>query len=191
MKRIGYGGRGVLNKLFLRFEHRFWPEEHNHFSTLPHTPDERGIFTSWVGLAESAGAPILMGYCDGETAANLDHMGSNEEIVERGMVMLRRIFGHSIPQPAESYYTRWLSDSWAMGSYSFTSIYTRPGDRDIYAAPVGDRLYFCGEATANDGYGTVHAALQSGAATAQVLFSRYTGQSAFTEKLVFNRTLPS
>ena len=187
MARIGYGGRGVLNKLFLRFADRFWPQEHNHFSTLPRTPDERGIFTSWVGLAESAGVPILMGYCDGETAANLDHGGSDEEIVERGMVMLRRIFGDAIPAPIDSYYTRWLSDPWAMGSYSFTSIYTHPGDRDLYAAPVGDRLYFCGEATANVGYGTVHAALESGAETAQAIFPRYTGKVARTQQLIFNR----
>jgi hypothetical protein len=74
-----------------------------------------------------------------------------------------------------------------MGSYSYTSIYTRPGDRDFYAAPVGDRLYFCGEATAHVGYGTVHAALESGAEAAQAIFRRYTGQTARTAQLIFNR----
>jgi monoamine oxidase len=129
-----------------------------------------------------------MGYCDGETAASLDHGGSDAEIVELGMVMLRRIFGNVIPTPVDSYYTRWLSDPWAMGSYSFTSIYTHPGDRDLYAAPTGDRLYFCGEATVNEGYGTVHAALQSGAAAARAIFARYTGEAPRTHQLVFNRT---
>lgn len=185
MARIGYGGRGVLNKLFLRFSHRFWPAEHNHFSALPHTPDERGIFTSWVALEESAGAPILMGYCDGETAAALDHGGDDQEIAALGMKMLRRIFGDAVPAPTDAYYTRWLSDPWAMGSYSYTSIHTRPGDRDLYAAPVGERLFFCGEATARAGYGTVHAALESGAEAAQTIFARYTGQQARTEHLVF------
>jgi monoamine oxidase len=190
MMRIGYGGRGVLNKLFLRFAHRFWPTDHNHFSTLPRTPDERGIFTSWVSLEESAGVPILMGYCDGETAAALDRGNGGEaadaEIVARGMMMLRRIFGKGIPLPADAYYTRWLSDPWAMGSYSYSSIYTRPGDRDLYAAPVGNRLYFCGEATANEGYGTVHAALESGAEVAQMIYSGFTQQSAQTAHLIYN-----
>lgn len=188
MARIGYGGRGVLNKLFLRFPHCFWPEGHNHFSTLPRTPDERGIFTSWVALTGIAGVPVLMGYCDGETAAELDHNGDDEEIVERGMVMLRRIFGDSMPEPVDGYFTRWLSDPWAMGSYSYTSIYTQSGDRDFYAAPVGGRLYFCGEATAHVGYGTVHAALESGAEAAQAIFQRYTGQIAHTEQLIFRRS---
>jgi monoamine oxidase len=191
MKRIGYGGRSVLNKLFLRFAHRFWPTDHNHFSTLPRTPDERGIFTSWVSLEESAGAPILMGYCDGETAAALDRgvgEANDGEIVERGMIMLRRIFGTGIPLPIDAYYTRWLSDPWAMGSYSYSSIYTRPGDRDLYAAPVGNRLYFCGEATATVGYGTVHAALESGAEVAQMIYTHFTQQPAQTAHLIYNGT---
>lgn len=186
--RIGYGGRGVLNKLFLRFSHRFWPQEHNHFSTLPRTPDERGVFTSWVSLEESAGAPVLMGYCDGETAAALDYGGDDGEIVERGMLMLKRIFGDAIPDPIDAYFTHWLADPWAMGSYSYTSVYTRPGDRDFYAAPVGDRLFFCGEAAAHEGYGTVHAALESGAEAAQAIFARFTGQPPQVNQLVFNRT---
>jgi polyamine oxidase len=185
--RIGYGGRAVLNKLFLRFDKRFWPPVHNHFSTLPHTPKERGIFTTWVGLEESSGAPVLMGYCDGDTAAALDRDGDDAEIVRMAMMMLRRIFGDDIPEPVDSHYTRWLSDRWAQGSYSYTSIHTRPGDRDLYAAPAGDRLYFCGEAAANVSYGTVHAALNSGAEAAQAIYQRYTGQPPHTDQLIFNR----
>src|SRR5262249_34844189 len=101
--------------------------------------------------------------------------------------MLRRIFGDDIPAPIDSYFTRWLSDPWAQGSYSYTSIYTRPGDRDFYAAPVGDHLYFCGEATAHVGYGTVHAALQSGLEAAQAIYRRYTGNTPNTGGLIFNR----
>jgi polyamine oxidase len=185
--RIGYGGRGVLNKLFLRFPERFWEAGRTRFSTLPHTPEERGVFTSWVALDNSAGVPVLMGFCDGDTAADLDHGGDDEEIIARGMLMLYRIFGDTIPAPVDAYYTRWLSDPWAMGSYSYTSIYTRPGDRDLYAAPVGDRLYFCGEASAREGYGTVHAALESGAEAAQAIFARYTGQKPCTKQLIFKR----
>lgn len=192
IQRIGYGGRGVLNKLFLRFPHRFWPAGQTTFAVLPQTPEKRGIFTSWAALDESTGVPILMGYCDGETAAALDrgeNGGDDVQIVEQGMKMLRLIFGNDIPQPTACHFTRWLSDPWAMGSYSYTSIHTRPGDRDLYAAPVGDKLFFCGEATINEGYGTVHAALESGAETAQRIFERYTGLRAHTERLIFKRDL--
>ncbi|MFZ4663677.1 MAG: FAD-dependent oxidoreductase, partial [Caldilineaceae bacterium] len=66
-------------------------------------------------------------------------------------------------------FTRWLSDPWAMGSYSYPAVGNRSEDRVTYAEPVNERLYFAGEATHLTHYGTVHAALESGQKAAQQL----------------------
>jgi predicted NAD/FAD-dependent oxidoreductase len=42
---IGYGGDHVLNKLYLRFERRFWPNVQERSIVLPPSPRERGYYT--------------------------------------------------------------------------------------------------------------------------------------------------
>jgi monoamine oxidase len=66
--------------------------------------------------------------------------------------------------------TAWLGDPWARGSYS----YALPGhaeDRARLAAPVGDRLYFAGEATSPNFFSTAHGAYLSGVAAAEAVLA--------------------
>ena len=72
------------------------------------------------------------------------------------------------PAPAASarlegmIFTRWRADPWALGAYSYISENARARDRLALGSPVGDRLFFAGEATDRDCPATVHGALQSG-----------------------------
>jgi hypothetical protein len=66
-----------------------------------------------------------------------------------------------------------LSDPWAGGSYSYAHIASHAGDRAVYAAPLGKRVFFAGEATADIDYGTVHAALLSGDITAHAIHAHF------------------
>jgi monoamine oxidase len=67
-----------------------------------------------------------------------------------------------VPNPTGSIVTRWRQDPFALGSYSFLSVDSIEGDRELLAAPVGDRLFFAGEATSSSNPATVHGALMSG-----------------------------
>lgn len=74
-----------------------------------------------------------------------------------------------VPNPSGALVTRWRRDPYAMGSYSFLSVDNVEGDRELLGAPVGDRLFFAGEATSRSNPATVHGALMSGReAAAQV-----------------------
>ena len=79
---------------------------------------------------------------------------------------VRRLFGPSAPTPVAWQRTRWGLDPWARGSYS----HPRPGggasSRAALAEPVGERLFFAGEAT-SDYVGTVHGAWLSGLRAAE------------------------
>ena len=72
------------------------------------------------------------------------------------------------PAPAASarlegmIFTRWRADPWALGAYSYISENARARDRLVLGSPVGDQLFFAGEATDRDCPATVHGALQSG-----------------------------
>jgi len=74
------------------------------------------------------------------------------------MQRLAGMFGPDIPEPDAHHITRWASDPYAFGSYS----YLRPGSngdtRDALAMPVDERLFFAGEATSRDYAATVHGA---------------------------------
>ena len=65
--------------------------------------------------------------------------------------------------------TQWQRDPFAYGSYSFNALGVTPNTRKALAQPVADRLYFAGEATDPDYYGTVHGAYLSGQAVAALL----------------------
>ena len=70
--------------------------------------------------------------------------------------------GSRVPEPAGFLRTRWLSDPWSLGSYSYLPVGATPADRAALATPVADRLFFAGEATSSEHPSTVHGAAASG-----------------------------
>lgn len=171
LSRIGYGG--VLNKLALRFPTRFLPLGHERLTTLPTHPRERGIFTLWADFSSATGYPLLIGFASGETAAQLDRSSPDNEICERALSTLDGMFASSLPLPEGYLLTRWLSDPWSQGSYSYCAVGSSGEDRRQLTKPVSDRLFFAGEATHEEHFGTVHGALLSGEREARRIHRRF------------------
>ena len=91
----------------------------------------------------------------GEAAAIMENVG-DDVIVGRCMAVLKGIFGNGagpqviiyqlsdirstnsnlFHQPKETVVTRWRSDPWARGSYSFVSTSASGNDYDILACPI-------------------------------------------------------
>ncbi|MFN8445270.1 MAG: NAD(P)/FAD-dependent oxidoreductase [Caldilineaceae bacterium] len=185
IQQIGFGG-GVLNKIFIRFPYRFWPDLQDRFIALPARVEERGLFANWINTEPLHGQPILLSFSTGANGAQIDRTSSDAEVYAEAMKSLRRIFGEEIPEAEAYVVTRWLSDPWSRGSYS----YARVGVDDVaaraaYAAPVADRLFFAGEATDPDEFGTVHAALLSGEQAACAVYKLATGQEADVSHLPY------
>jgi monoamine oxidase len=149
---------GVLNKCYLRFDHVFWPED---VDWLEYIPDKYGEWTEWVSFAHVAGKPVLLGFNAGARGREIEAW-SDAMIVEDAMKTLRRIFGPDIPEPVDYQITRWSSDPYALGSYSFNPVGVHPKLRRQLATPLADTLFFAGEATEHDYFGTAHGAFLSG-----------------------------
>ncbi len=169
--RIGYGG--VLNKAVLLFKKRFWPHGHERLTSLPESPQSRAVFNYWADFSRSVGAPLLVGFASGKAAEDLDQSASDQEIYERAIFSLKNLFSQSTQTPEGLLLTRWLSDPWSRGSYSYGAPGNSKKDREELARPVGDRLYFTGEATHQEHYGTVHGALLSAQREAIRIHRRY------------------
>lgn len=182
---IGFGGDAVLNKIFLRFPTRFWPDMQDRCVALPEEPQQRGFFSNWVNAEPVLRQPILLSFASGRTAAHMDRHASDQVIVDAALRSLRRMFGRRIPDPTGYQLTRWLSDPWAGGSYSYAHARSSDADRRLYAAPLGGRVFFAGEATTAQEYGTVQAALLSGQAAAQAVHAAFCCHSAATDRLPY------
>jgi monoamine oxidase len=103
----------------------------------------------------------------GGSAARAAERLPGPDLVANAMEWIRAAFGSSVAPPSFHQVTRWSSDPFAYGSYSFFAKGSSPEDVDALAAPVGVRLFFAGEATSRDHPATVHGAYASGLRAAE------------------------
>jgi monoamine oxidase len=155
MRRLGMG---VLNKLILRFPVCFWPRESE---WLEYAGERTGEWALFFNLFKHIVKPVLVAFNSGTFARELEEL-PDHQIVEQCLAVLRTMFGPNIPSPDGWLVTRWASDPFSLGSYSFIPSGGSGADMDALAEPVGDRLYFAGEATSRAQYATVQGAFFSG-----------------------------
>ncbi|MEI7888427.1 MAG: FAD-dependent oxidoreductase, partial [Actinomycetes bacterium] len=81
--------------------------------------------------------------------------------------------------------TSWSTDPLAFGSYSYMAVGADPKMRKALAAPLGNRVFFAGEATSPDNPATVHGAQGSGVRVAkEILDELAAGKSTSSEKIL-------
>jgi len=160
-------GMGVLNKCYLRFAKPFWPDD---VDWLEYIPKRHGEWTEWVSLLRTTNIPVLLGFNAAENGLAIEAF-SDQQIIDSAMATLRTIFGNEIPAPQDYQITRWAADPFSYGSYSFNAVGSTPAMRKVLAAPLGQQVFFAGEATATDYFGTAHGAFLSGVAAATMLLA--------------------
>jgi hypothetical protein len=85
-----------------------------------------------------------------------------EEAHAWGLAVLRRCFGEHMPAPRDMHRTGWSTDPYSRGAYTYHAVGSTPADIRTLQEPVGDRVFFAGEATSGEHWGTVHGAYLSG-----------------------------
>jgi monoamine oxidase len=152
-------GMGTLNKAYLRFPRAFWPEQ---YDWMEYIAAEKGQWSEWIsGFERYVGLPILLGFNAAAFGVEIEAW-PDADIVASAMQTLRRIYGNGIPEPEDYQITRWTSDPHAYGSYSYYKVGSTPKMRAQLGKPVGQRLFFAGEATSTDHPATVHGACLTG-----------------------------
>jgi monoamine oxidase len=148
---------GVLSKTFPRFETPFWPvgvDWHEYLGP------RHGAWAEWFSMAKS-GTPVILCFHGGDRAREIEK-ADPRDVQHDAMRVLRTMFGHRTPDPLAVTTTRWSRDRYAHGSYSTNAVGSTRTDRTALGEPVGDRLFFAGEATEPDYSSTVHGAYRSG-----------------------------
>jgi polyamine oxidase len=154
---------GVLDKVALRFERRFWPEGHDLHGTL----EPEAAFPMFLDLTDAVGAPVLVALRGGAAAIDLERR-SDDAVAALVLDDLRRM-GWSPAALEGVARTRWYADPLARGSASYVPVGGDPEGRRVLARPVNARLVLAGEHTSDAHPGTVHGALSSGRRAARQL----------------------
>jgi monoamine oxidase len=149
---------GVFNKIALKFPHIFWPTDRQYFNYLAlHSPASAWLYN----YAFFFKAPVLVSFMGGESATAYEQL-SDEALIKTLMEPLKALFGDKIPFPDAMVRTRWAQDPFSLGSYSYVPVGASGNDYDILSQPVGNKLFFAGEATSRQWPGMTHGAYLSG-----------------------------
>eukprot|EP00817_Percolomonadidae_sp_ATCC50343_P005593 CAMPEP_0117419060 /NCGR_PEP_ID=MMETSP0758-20121206/713_1 /TAXON_ID=63605 /ORGANISM="Percolomonas cosmopolitus, Strain AE-1 (ATCC 50343)" /LENGTH=622 /DNA_ID=CAMNT_0005199929 /DNA_START=815 /DNA_END=2679 /DNA_ORIENTATION=+ len=156
-------GFGLLNKVILLFNERFWTRESHmdYFGIVNKNLIHRGkSYMTW-DLSESLGKPCLMVLFTGKYAVALESK-NHQQVIAETMATIRLIFGKNSPDPINAFVTNWRNDPYSTGSYSFIGTGGSGKDYDIMSRSEAFRLFFAGEATCRQYPATVFGAAMSG-----------------------------
>ena len=159
IRRLGFGS---YQKTFLLFGSGAEPPEG------PLICERAGDkpWSEWCNLTEFVGAPVLMALNAGPAAREVEAM-SEVEMTRSAVDALRRFTGLRLPAPRAVLGTRWGSDPFACGAYSFAAVGSGPEQRRALGEPLPGGVYFAGEAASVDYPSTAHGALLSGRSVAR------------------------
>ena len=168
IKRLGMG---VLNKTCLLFDEVFWEED---TEMIGYVGPRTGEWAETLSLYPYTGSPILMMFNAGTYAAEIERL-SDDKTAASALAALAEMYG-TVPRPTDIRVTRWQSDVWSRGAYSYVPAGESFAQHAELGKPVGERLFFAGEATSEDHPATVHGAYMTGVRAARQVLAASAGQ---------------
>lgn len=166
---------GVFNKVFLKFDKVFWDAD---FELIGYMGD--GDWPEIINFQKITGNPVLLAFSAGATGAANEAL-PDAEIVKSLMDCLRKMYGENIPEPSGFQVTRWNSDPFSLGSYSYTPVGSKQSFRRQIGMPVENKVFFAGEATSQFFPATVHGAFLSGVRAAYEIMMADTKEDLMVE----------
>lgn len=154
---------GLLDKIYLKFDERFWSEQAYWIEYMGKDPR---AWPEFLNVWKHTGEPILVGLNAGSYAHELEEK-TDEQILAEAMKVLRTMYGDKVKEPVAYKTTRWSNDPFARGSYSYIPSGKSAALYDYLGAAIGNRLFFAGEASNSKDYSSAHAAYLSGIRAAQ------------------------
>ncbi|UNB55992.1 FAD-dependent oxidoreductase [Mycolicibacterium sp. YH-1] len=155
---------GVLSKTFLKYDKPFWDTSIDWLGYGDSTP---GFWPTWLNLSR-ADSHVIVGFNAGTRARGIES-STDAAIIEQATRALHGLTNKPVPAPTATITTRWSTDPWALGSYSYPGLGSSSDDRETLASLIDNRLVFAGEACEPDYHSTVHGAYLSGIRAAKDL----------------------
>ena len=167
-KALGKLASGPVIRVAMRFHTRFWEARAPQIAFF-HVPDAP-FPTFWTPLPMRA--PLLTAWAGGPKAARLTG-ASKEKLLAAAIHTVEAAFHKEKPreQLDSALVQDWQADPCSRGGYSYVLV-GGEGARERLAEPLGDTLFFAGEATDAEEAGTVAGALRSGQRAAREVLKK-------------------
>ncbi|KAJ6636278.1 Peroxisomal N(1)-acetyl-spermine/spermidine oxidase [Pseudolycoriella hygida] len=181
-------GFGTLGKIFLEFEQPFWSTDSKNWAAyafLWKQKDKDNLIGSekeWVTDVTSfmrvdAYPNLIAAFVAGKHMKQFEEI-SDQQLINDSMWLLEKFLGRTLPRPINMRRSKWMSNKYFLGSYSFTSIDNEFNDfKDLGEAICNGEnkpiLLFAGEATEEVNSGYVHGAVSSGWRVAGEIVEHY------------------
>jgi len=154
-------GMGLLQKHWLLFNEVFWDDDVIWILPINNQNWECMNYTH-------TGKPVLLCFSMGKYAKYQESL-PDSNITSDIMSVLRKTYGKNIPNPLDVHFTKWASDKFSYGAYSYTSVGNTAETYNQISTPINDLIYFAGEHTDKDYPATIHGAYLSGLRAAQAM----------------------
>jgi monoamine oxidase len=163
---IGRMQMAGLEKVVLTFDDHWWA---GHFESGSYYLSETyGELPLWVDLTDDTGVPTIVGLYGGQNSLD-QQLVPDQDKVDRALEVLTEMTGLVAPVPTDTAVSAWRTDPFAGGSYSAVALGSGPDDYAELGKTEGEHVFFAGEHTAFDHYGTVNGAMLSGMRVAEEL----------------------
>uniref|UniRef100_A0A670ZSW4 L-amino-acid oxidase n=1 Tax=Pseudonaja textilis TaxID=8673 RepID=A0A670ZSW4_PSETE len=188
IRRLGFG---TANKIILEFEQPFWKPDTEiigvvweNQSPLEERPaDWRNTWFQKIAGYVVLQPPerhghILCGFIAGRESEFMETLSDSEVLTTLTQVFRKATGNPQLAPPKNILRTRWHSEPYTRGSYSYVAVGSSGDDIDLLARPLPEdpsdsKLLFAGEATHRSFYSTTHGALLSGWREADRLIHLY------------------
>jgi len=142
-------------KVFLKFRESFYDENIIGGRICAAYADER--------VGKSGVDHILLAFIMGDQADYLTSLGNDESIVRALLTELDEMYGDQATDLfVKAHVENWTTNPFIKGAYSYSTV-GMGNARQVAAQPVGDKIFFAGEAMNLSGHHqTVHGALETG-----------------------------
>jgi len=169
---LGMSAMGLLNKSILCFDEPFWHVESSILAVITSMHEHpRGYCPWFFNLFKSHRQPILVLFHGGEYAEQLEAK-SDEELTAEAMAVLSKMYPQVVRPPRQVKHTRWKSDHFSRGSYSYRRVGFSPKDGGFSAFHSkyhNGKTLFAGEHTSAESFASVHGAIDSGRRAAKAI----------------------
>ena len=165
IKKLGWG---TLNKVMLKFAHKFWSD--TDFIVIA---NKESNFHAWINEEPVCKEPVIVATIAGKNAKKLENK-TDEEVMLIALNELKTVYGSKVSELESYYISKWSLDPYIYGSYSTN----KAGEnsqllRKQLSTPVNSKLFFAGEATSVKVAGYLQMALQSGVREAENIKKLY------------------
>jgi monoamine oxidase len=151
-------GMGTMNKVFLKFNQNFWPDDGYFFAYLK---EDHSKIIEFFSPTPTGTNNVIVAVLAGQHARSIEKM-ENAAVEKLVMDDMKGMFGNNIPRPTAFQKTAWHTNPFSLGAYPHLKPGTDLSACDEIAKPLLNRLFFAGDATSAKYMATAHGAYLSG-----------------------------